>query len=93
MTGLAITRHARIRMSQRAVRESDVDFLLSHGTDMGADRIILTKREAANAIQGLKKRSPDIERLTGKVLVVAEGRIVTVYHEASRTRRSRSGKR
>lgn len=91
MTSLAITRHAQARMSQRGIRETDVDFLLAHGTDMGADRIMLTKRDAAKAIRDLKKRIAHIERLTGKVIVVAEGCLVTAYHEAKRTRR-RGGK-
>ena len=92
MTSLAITRHAEARMSQRAIREIDVDLLLAHGTDMGADRIMLTKRDAAKAIRDLKKRIADIERLTGKVIVVAEGCLVTAYHEAKRTHRRRGGK-
>ena len=61
--------------------------MLAHGTEIGRDRIMLTKRDGAKAIRDLKKRIADIERLTGKVLVVAEGRLVTVYHQASRTRR------
>ena len=92
MTSLAITRHAEARMSQRGIRETDLDFLLVHGTDMGADRIMLMKRDAAKAIRDLKKRIADVERLTGKVIVVAEGCLVTAYHEAGRTRRPRGGK-
>ena len=79
-------------MSQRGIREADVDFLLAHGTDMGADRIMLTKRDAAKAIQDLKKRIAYIERLTGKVIVVAEGQLVTAYHRTRRARRPRDRK-
>ncbi len=92
MTNFAITRHAETRMAQRGIRDTDVDFLLAHGTDMGADRIMLTKRDAAKAIRDLKKRIADIERLTGKVIVVAEGCLVTAYHGSRRTRRPRGGK-
>ena len=87
MTSLAITRHAEARMSQRGIRETDLDFVLAHGTEIDRDRIMLTKRDAVKAIRDLKKRIADIERLTGKVLVVAEGRLVTAYHQARRTRR------
>lgn len=88
MRSIAITRHAEARMSQRGIRETDVEFLLAHGTDMGPDRIVLTKRDAAQAIRDLKKRIADIERLTGKVLVVAEGRLITAYHSSKATRLS-----
>ena len=88
MTSLAITRHAEVRMSQRGIRETDVDFLLAHGTDVGPDRIVLTKRDAARAIRDLKNRIADIERLTGKVLVVAEGQLVTAFHSSKPVRPS-----
>ena len=80
------TRHAEAGKSQRGIRETDIGFLLAHGTDMGPDRIVLTKREAAKAIPDLKKRIADIERLTGKVLVVAEGRLITAYHSSKPAR-------
>lgn len=92
MTDLAITRHAGIRMSQRGIREADVDFLLAHGTDMGADRIMLTNRDATKAIQDLKKQIAYIERLRGKVIVVAEGQLVTAYHQVRPALRLRNRK-
>ncbi len=88
MTSLAITRHAETRMAQRAIRESDLDVLLTHGTDIGQDRIMLKKRDAAELIRFWKKEIARIERLTGKVLVLTEGRLVTAYHETRPTHRS-----
>lgn len=89
MTNLALTRHGATRMSQRGIRETDLELLLSHGTDIGQGRIMLRKRDAAKVIQGLKKRINKVERLTDKVLVVVDGQLVTAYHQATPKRISR----
>ena len=86
MTGLAVTRHAEIRMSQRGIRKTDLGFLLAHGTEIGRDRIMLTKRDAAREIGALKKRIASFERLSGKVVVVSEGHLVTAYHQTTPVR-------
>ena len=83
MTALTITRHGETRMSQRGIRETDLDVLLAHGTEIGRGRIMLKKRDAARVIRDLKKQITNIERLTDKVLVVADGHLITAYHQAS----------
>ena len=109
MTALTLTRHGERRMSQRAFRNADLEVLLAHGTDIGRDRILLRKRDAARLIQnvkeqitrimltkhdaarlisGLKKQIARIERLTGKVLVVVGGELVTAYHQTAPARPS-----
>ena len=90
MTGLLITRHGQIRMSQRGISATDLDFVLAHGTDIGQDRITLTTRDAAKLIRKRKEEVAKIERLIGKVFVVSEGRLVTAYHPATPVRPSRS---
>lgn len=60
-----------------------------YGTDIGEERIMLKKRDAADAIHRLKKEMAAIERLTGKVAVVADGRLVTTYHQTTSHRRRR----
>ncbi len=97
MTALPITRHGQSRMQQRGIRLADLDVLLTHGTDIGRDRIMLRTRDAAKIIRSLKKQIAKIERLTDKVLVVPEGELVTAYHQTDpirpsfrRTRRSRT---
>ena len=89
MTGLLITRHGEARMSQRGIRKADLDLILAHGSDIGRDRIVLIKRDAAKAIQTLKQQIARIERLTDKVLVVEDGRLVTTYHPTRPIRPSR----
>ena len=49
---------------------------------------MLKKREAAKVIRDLKKQIANIERLTDKVLVVADGQLVTVYHQTTPIRPS-----
>ena len=83
MTTLTITRHGETRMSQRGIRETDLEVLLAHGTEIARDRIMLKKRDAARVIRDLKKKITNIERLTDKVFVVADGHLITAYHQAS----------
>ena len=86
MAALSITRHARSRMSQRGIRETDLEVILTHGTEIGRDRIMLKKRDAAKVIQDLKKQIANVERLTDKVLVVEEGQLITAYHQTTSIR-------
>ena len=86
MTSLTITQHGEIRMSQRGIRETDLEVLLTHGSEIGRDRMMLKKRDAAKVIQALKKQIAHIERLTDKVIVVANGHLVTTYHRTRRIR-------
>ena len=96
MIELTVTRHAEARMSQRGIRDADLKVLLSHGTDIGRNRIMLTKRDAARKIGMLKREIASFERLSGKVLVVSDGHLVTAYHQAThgasryRTKKSKS---
>ena len=86
MTGLVVTRHGEVRMSQRCIREKDLDVILTHGTEIGRNRIMLKRRDAAEVIRALKKQIDNIERLTDKVLVVVDGRLVTAYHQTNAIR-------
>ena len=93
MSGLAITRHGASRMAQRGIRKRDLDLLMTYGSEISADRIMLRNRDAALAIEEHKKRIAAIERLKGKVIVVADGGLVTTYHQANRKRPSRRTRR
>lgn len=86
MTNLVITCHGETRMSQRGIRESDLDLILDYGTEIGQDRLMLTRRDAARLIGERKKEIAKIERLTDKVIVVSEGCLVTAYHQAHSAR-------
>lgn len=85
---LELTRHAEARMSQRGIRKSDVELVLSLGTDIGRGRFLLKKRSAAKEIGALKRQMARIERLAGKVLVIEDGHLVTSYHQTIPVRTS-----
>ena len=88
MTTIAITRHGEARLSQRGLRNSDLDILLAHGTETGPDRIMLRKRDAVRIIRDLKRRIAELERLTGKEIVIAGGQLITAYHRTRPIRAS-----
>ena len=90
MTSITITRHGEARMSQRGIRESDLDILLVHGTEISPARFMLRKRDAVQLIRDLKEQIARLERLTNKEIVVADGTLITAYH---RTRPSKHSKR
>ena len=83
MTSVLITRHGQTRLTQRGIRETDLDLVLAHGTEIGSDRIMLMARDAAKLIRDRKQEIARIERMTGKVLVVSDGRLVTAYHQTT----------
>ena len=89
MTDIVVTRHGQVRLSQRGIREADLDLMLAHGTEIDRDRIILTTQDAARLIRNLKREVAKIERLTGKKFVVSDGRLVTAYHPATPVRPAR----
>ena len=91
MNNITITHHGETRMSQRGIRETDLDVLFAHGTDIGLDRIMLMRRDAAKVIRDLRKQIANIERLTNKVLVVVDGHLVTAYHQTTPVQSSGPG--
>ena len=91
MTDLIISRHGNIRMAQRGIREADLEVILAYGTDIGRNRIMLRRRDAAEAVRTLKRQIANIERLTDKVLVVADGQLVTAYHQSTPSARRAVG--
>ena len=95
MTGIAITRHGEARMRQRGIREADLDLVLSYGTEIGRDRIMLKGRNVEKAIGDLKRKIDAPQKLKGKVFVISDGCLVTACHLEKPLRRSRkrSGKR
>lgn len=91
MIDLNISRHGNVRMAQRGIRGADLEDILAYGTDIGRNRIMLRKRDAAEAVRTLKRQIANIERLTDKVLVVADGQLVTAYHQSTPIRPTGGG--
>jgi hypothetical protein len=86
MSGM-LTRHAVVRMGQRAIREDDVDLIVLIGTEVEGGYLVRSKdRQAAE--RQLKQLLNQVRRLDGKRVVVADGRVVTAYHAEPAKERS-----
>lgn len=83
MNSLALTEHAAVRMAQRSISEDDVQLIALIGTEV-RDGYLVRDSDYQNVERILKKLLQKLRRLRGKRLVVADGRIVTVYHPSNR---------
>jgi hypothetical protein len=86
-TGLVLTDHASVRMSQRIVSLPDVEPITLIGTKVSDGYLVRAQdcqsdRDAREAVSG------QVRKLKGTRLVVANGRIVTAY-QASRWKQRR----
>ena len=79
MTSLNFSPHATSRMSQRALRENDIELILEIGTDTG-DGYVVCKKDVQRRVRMLKKEIAQAERLEGKRVVIEGDRVVTAYH-------------
>ena len=73
------TRHGEIRMAQRAIREDDLELILRIGTEV-ENGYFVCEKDAQVEMRRLKMKLEQIRRISGKRVVVAGDRIVTVYH-------------
>lgn len=85
-----LTRHAEARIRQRAFRDSDIDVLLEHGSEMSYDKLTLTDNDVQEAISRMKRGISRLERLRGMTAVIVDGRVITVYKTKTTLRRRRS---
>ncbi len=86
MTTVRLTAHAGQRLRQRGMRESDLAFILSNGTDVGRG-VIITEHDAANIERGARKLIETAHRLKGKLLVVDRDVVITTFHADRRQHR------
>jgi len=83
---LSLTAHATVRMAQRGIRIKESDLIAEYGTPV--DDGFLFREEDCRALEReLKMAIELVNRLCGKRLVVANGRIVTAYHATKKQRR------
>ena len=80
MGGIQYSNHVCKRMQQRGIRERDIDLLITCGTQIGGDSILLSNKDAAREIEGRKQEIQALERLRGCKVVISEGVVVTCYH-------------
>ena len=79
MSNLSYSAHAISRMSQRALRESDIELILEIGTDT-SDGYVVCKKDVQRYVRRCKKQIAQVERLEGKRVVIEGDRVVTAYH-------------
>jgi hypothetical protein len=79
MSGLHLTRHAILRMSQRGVGLDDIEIVESIGTEVEGGYLVRRKDVQAFE-QQLKKLGDWARRLEGKRVVVKNNIVVTTYH-------------
>jgi hypothetical protein len=79
MNGLKLTSHAIYRAAQRNISESDIELVLTYGSEVPNGYLIRGKD-----FQALEREMKDqmrrLRRLVGKRLVVVDGRIITTFH-------------
>jgi hypothetical protein len=78
MTDAALTQHAVERMSQRAIRETDLELIMLIGTEVEGGYLVRSK-DCQAAERQLKQLLARVRRLDGKRIVVAGGRVITAY--------------
>ncbi|GFM28603.1 DUF4258 domain-containing protein [Novosphingobium sp. PY1] len=83
MSDLGISSHAEKRMSQRAIREADIDLILQLGTEVEGG-VLVRQKDFEDFERRLRHQLSRARRLVGKRLVLGGDHLVTAYH-ASRS--------
>ena len=82
------TQHARVRQQQRGLSDTDIDLILSTGTPMNDESIILLNRDADREITKLKQEIHRLERLRSVRVVMGEtDTIITAYKANHKTQK------
>ena len=75
--------HAQQRLQQRGLNDSDIDLILSHGTET-SDGYYLRRKDVEEAEKELRKQINRLNRLAGKYVVVKGETVITAYHPTKR---------
>lgn len=89
MTELSMTGHALARKTQRGFKERDFEQIISYGTPVGDLEIMLTEKDAEEAIRMKKREIEAIERSTNCVIVLDGPRVITAYPLTKKKQRAR----
>lgn len=81
MESMCISRHARIRMAQRGIREADIDLILTMGSEVEGG-LLVRRKDFERYEADLRARIQKAERLVGKRLVMVKDTLVTAYHSS-----------
>jgi hypothetical protein len=78
MDSFEITRHAAVRLAQRAISVSDLELIANFGTEVSDGYLFLDKNCVALETQ-LKSILQRVQKLRGKRIVVDGGQLITAY--------------
>jgi hypothetical protein len=83
MTDFVLSDHATVRMAQRSISLPDAELITLIGTEV-SDGYLVRAHDYQQIETQVKRFLGRVQRLQGKRLVVAEGRIVTAYRASRR---------
>ena len=86
------SKHAQARARQRGYRDSDIDFVMKHGTDVD-DGSFLTDGDVHRAIEKRKQEIQQFSRLKGTVVILRRNMVATVYRPDKRRTKKLIGRR
>lgn len=79
MSGLRLTRHAILRMSQRGIGLDDIELVETIGTQVERGSYFLRRKDVQAFERKIKKTIDQVRRLEGKLVVVKDGAVITAY--------------
>jgi hypothetical protein len=81
-----ITKHATLRLAQRAISIADAKMIVKFGTEVDGGYIFLEKDCDVRECE-LKAALQQVRRLRGKRVVLEDGHLVTAYRATTATTR------
>lgn len=79
MNAILYSKHASIRKQQRGFRGDDIEQILMVGELLDDQTVFVTRRAVEERIRLLKAQIHQLERISGKKVVVAGDLVVTAY--------------
>lgn len=85
---LSLCDHANARIRQRGFSESDVELIVSLGTQVEDGAVLFRKQDVDREIRDLKRRIQSLHRLKNAKAVVNGATVVTVYRAGKSSQRT-----
>ena len=79
MSGLYLTRHAILRMSQWGIGLDDIELIEAIGTQVERGSYFLRRKDVQAFERQIKKTIDQVRRLEGKLVVVKDDAVITAY--------------
>lgn len=83
---MRVSTHAQKRMQQRGLTMDDIELVMQFGTEAG-DGIYMRAKDIKRAESEFKKLISQLQRLSGKYVIIQGDTIVTTYHPSERRKK------